>query len=151
MSEAEFATWAVRLGVGGLIAFMFFIVFQLAHESKAGKYGLERDGQSVRSELGALVNILYRLKIYKDINLVNQINFFSNYVNHPERVDIAYNGTLNIRFNKFISTVVSLDLLYDHDQLQKLQMKQTLGVGFSYNLGFENKEKNKKLIKPFVN
>ena len=40
MSEAEFATWAVRLGVGGLIAFMFFIVFQWAHESKAGKYGL---------------------------------------------------------------------------------------------------------------
>ena len=40
MSESEFATWAVRLGVGGLIAFMFFIVFQLAHESKAGKYGL---------------------------------------------------------------------------------------------------------------
>ena len=40
MSEAEFATWAVRLGVGGLVAFMFFIVFQLAHESKAGKYGL---------------------------------------------------------------------------------------------------------------
>ncbi|MCB4234069.1 hypothetical protein LDL59_00290 [Kaistella anthropi] len=117
---------------------------------KAGKYGLEKDGQNVRSELGALVNVLYRLKIYKDINLVNQINFFSNYIFHPERVDIAYNGTLNIRFNKFISTVVSLDLLYDHDQLQKLQMKQTLGVGFSYNFGFENKEKNKKLIKPFV-
>lgn len=116
----------------------------------AGKYGLEKDGQSVRSELGALVNILYRLKIYKDINFVNQVNFFSNYIFHPERVDIAYNGTLNIRFNKFISTVVSLDLLYDHDQIKKLQMKQTLGVGFSYNLGFENKEKNKKLIKPFV-
>lgn len=117
---------------------------------KAGRYGLERDGQSVRSELGALVNILYRLKIYKDINLVNQVNFFSNYIFHPERVDIAYNGTLNIKFNKFITTVVSLDLLYDHDQMQKLQMKQTLGVGFSYNLGFEIKERNKKMIKPFV-
>lgn len=117
---------------------------------KAGRYGLERDGQSVRSELGALLNVLYRLKIYKDINFVNQINFFSNYVNHPERVDIAYNGTLNIRFNRFISTVISLDLVYDHDQLQNLQMKQTLGVGFSYNLGLENREKNKKLIKPFV-
>lgn len=117
---------------------------------KAGRYGLERDGQSVRSELGALVNILYRIKIYKDINLVNRVNFFSSYANHPERVDISYNGTLNIRFNKFISTVVSLDLLYDHDQLEKLQMKQTLGIGFSYNLGLENKEKNKKLIKPFI-
>lgn len=117
---------------------------------KEGKYGLERDGQSMRAELGALVNILYRLKIYKDINLVNQINVFSNYVFHIERVDIAYNGTLNIKFNKFINTVISLDLLYDHDQMQKLQLKQTLGVGFSYNFGYEIKEKNKKMIKPFV-
>jgi len=117
---------------------------------RAGRYGLERDGQSARAELGALVNVLYRLKIYKDINLVNQVNFFSNYISHPERVDIAYNGALNIKFNKFITTVISLDLIYDHDQLQKLQMKQTLGVGFSYNLGYEFKERNKKQIKPFV-
>ena len=117
---------------------------------KAGRYGLERDGQSVRSDLGALLNILYRLKIYENINFTNQVNFFSSYIDHPERVDITYNGTLDIRFNKFISAVVSLDLLYDHDQLQKLQMKQTLGIGFSYNLGFENKEKNQKLIKPFI-
>lgn len=40
MSEEMFATWAVRICVGFLIAMMFFIVFQLAHESKAGKYGL---------------------------------------------------------------------------------------------------------------
>lgn len=117
---------------------------------KAGRYGLERDGQSIRSELGALLNVLYRLKIYKDINLVNQVNFFSNYIDHPERVDIAYNGTLNFRFNRYISTVVTLDLLYDHDQIQKLQLKQTLGIGFSYNLGYENKERNRKIIKPFV-
>ena len=117
---------------------------------KAGKYGLEKDGQSVRSELGALVNILYRLKIYKDINLVNQVNFFSNYIFKADRVDVSYNGTLNFKFNKFITTVVSLDLLYDHDQMQKLQMKQTLGVGFSYNFGFEIRKENKKMIKPFV-
>lgn len=117
---------------------------------KAGRYGFEKDGQSMRSELGALVNILYRIKIYKDINFTNQVNFFSNYVFHSERVDVAYNGTLNIRFNKFITTTVSLDLAYDHDQLQKLQMKQTLGVGFSYNLGYDDKDKNKKLIKPFI-
>ena len=117
---------------------------------KVGKYGLEKDGQAIRAELGALVNILYRIKIFKDINLVNQMNFFSNYGFHVERVDVAYNGTLNMKFNKFITTNISLDLLYDHDQTQKLQLKQTLGIGFSYNFGFEIKEKNKKLIKPFV-
>lgn len=119
---------------------------------KAGRYGLEKDGQSVRSELGAMMNILYRIKIYKDITLDNQLNFFSNYIEHPERVDIAYNGVLNIKFNKFISTVVSIDLMYDHDQIQRLQRKQTLGIGFSYSLGEKVQEKNnsKKVIKPFV-
>jgi uncharacterized membrane protein len=39
MSEAQFSTWAVRLGVGGMIALMFFIVYSLARDSKAGKYG----------------------------------------------------------------------------------------------------------------
>ena len=39
MTEAEFSSWAVGIGVGGLVLLMFFIVFQLARESKAGKYG----------------------------------------------------------------------------------------------------------------
>jgi len=117
---------------------------------KEGKYGLEKDGQSIRAELGALMNILYRINIYKDINFVNRVNFFSSYANQPQNVDVSYNGTLNFRFNKFISTVVSVDLLYDHDQIEKLQIKQTLGIGFSYNVGYENSEKNKKLIKPFI-
>ncbi len=120
------------------------------HLQKAGKYGLETDGQSFRAELGALLNVLYRIQFYKNINLVNQINFFSNYAFHIERIDVAYNGTLNMKVNQFINATVSLDLLYDHDQLQKLQMKQTLGIGFSYNFGFENKEKDPKVIKPFI-
>lgn len=111
---------------------------------KKGRYGLERDGQSVRKEIGALMNVIYRIKIYKDINLVNQLNLFSNYTNHPERIDIAYSGALTMRFNKFISTSFNIDLVYDHDQVRRLQMKQILGVGLSYNLGVQNNEKNTK-------
>lgn len=118
----------------------------------AGRYGLTSDGQSVRSELGAMLNVLYRLKIYKGVNLDNQLNFFTNYLSHSERVDIAYNGTLNIKFNRFISTIVSLDMVYDHDQVARLQRKQTLSVGLSYNLGQNlDGERTKKNLKPFVN
>jgi len=118
---------------------------------KAGKYGLERDGQSVRTELGAMLNFIYRLKIYKGINFDNQLSFFSNYLSHSERIDVAYNGSLNIKFNKFISTIVSLEMVYDHDQIQKLQRKQTLSVGLSYNLGQKlDNQRPKKVVKPFV-
>ncbi|QCX53007.1 DUF3078 domain-containing protein [Elizabethkingia sp. JS20170427COW] len=123
------------------------------HLQKAGSYGLERDGQSVRTEFGALANILYKLEIMKGLSFTNQLNLFSSYASHPERVDISYTGTVNIKFNKFITTMITMDLLYDHDQLQRLQMKQTLGVGFSYDLGIQSKDRpdTKKLIKPFAN
>lgn len=119
---------------------------------KAGRFGLEYDGQKIRSELGAMLNVIYRLKIYKDITLDNQLNFFSNYLEHPERIDIAYNGVLNIRFNKFISTIVSVDLVYDHDQIAKLQRKQTLGIGFAYTFGDQTKDREfrRKIVKPFI-
>ncbi|RRQ47362.1 DUF3078 domain-containing protein [Chryseobacterium sp. SC28] len=117
-----------------------------------GNYGLERDGESMRAELGAMVNILYKIKIYKDINYVNQINFFSNYLYHTERVDINYSGTLNLKFNKYISGVVTIDMTYDHDQIQKLQRKQTLGFGITYNFGYKiDRDSTTGIIKPFVN
>jgi len=117
-----------------------------------GNYGLDRDGQSMRSELGAMVNILYKIKIYKDITYVNQINFFSNYLEHTERVDINYSGALNLKFNKYISGVVTIDMMYDHDQIQKLQRKQTLGFGITYNLGYKvDRDTTTGVIKPFVN
>lgn len=39
MTEAEFATWGLRIGVPGLILFMMFIIWDLAKESKAGRFG----------------------------------------------------------------------------------------------------------------
>lgn len=117
------------------------------HLQQAGLYGLQNDGQNVRSELGAMLNLVYRLKIFKTASFDNQVNLFTNYLQHSERVDVSYSGALNLRFNKLISTIVTLDLVYDHDQIQKLQRKQTLSVGVSYNLGESlDKEKSKKII-----
>lgn len=39
MSVAEFESIALYLGVGGLVLFMMFIIWDLAKNSKAGKFG----------------------------------------------------------------------------------------------------------------
>jgi len=39
LTVAEFEDISLKLCVGGLIAYMIFIIGQLAWESKAGKYG----------------------------------------------------------------------------------------------------------------
>lgn len=119
---------------------------------QAGRFGLERDGQSVRSELGAMLNFIYRLNIIENISYLSQLNFFSNYLHRPDRVDIHYAGALNLKVNKLISAAVNIDLAYDHDQIEKLQVKQTLGISLNYNVGTDTapRPSSKKVIKPFV-
>jgi len=39
MNFEQFETWSLYIGIGGLIGFMIFIVWDLARKSKAGKLG----------------------------------------------------------------------------------------------------------------
>jgi len=39
VTEEQFAEYGLTFGVGGLILFMLFIIWDLARESKAGRFG----------------------------------------------------------------------------------------------------------------
>ncbi|WP_374590292.1 DUF2788 domain-containing protein [Aquabacterium sp.] len=39
LTEEQLAQWGVTFGVGAFILYMLFVVFQLARESKAGRFG----------------------------------------------------------------------------------------------------------------
>lgn len=108
----------------------------------AGTYGLKNDGDSSLFQFGFLGTAIYKLKIMDNIILTNTGSLFSNYLDHPERLVLSYSGILNMKINKFISTNITLDLLYDHNQITRTQLKQTLGVGFAYNL--DNGQKRSK-------
>ncbi|MCS3869915.1 hypothetical protein J3D55_002831 [Chryseobacterium ginsenosidimutans] len=110
----------------------------------AGTYGLKNDGDSSLFQFGFLGTAIYKLKIMDNITLTNTGSVFSNYIDHPERLVLAYSGILNMKINKFISTNITLDLLYDHNQIRKTQLKQTLGVGFAYNIDNGKKRSENK-------
>lgn len=101
---------------------------------KEGLYGLKHDGDSSLFQFGFLSTAQYKLQIMENISLVNSASVFSNYLDHPERLVLSYGGVLNMKINQYVSSVITLDLLYDHNQIRKTQLKQTLGVGFAYNL-----------------
>lgn len=106
---------------------------------KAGNYGLENDGDRSLIQFGFWANAQYKIKLMDNIFFTNNLSLISNYLDHPERVVLLYGGKLDLKLNKFISTILTLDLIYDHNQIQKLQTKQTIGVGLSYEI-----EKGKK-------
>ena len=100
----------------------------------AGNYGLKKDGDSSLFQFGFLATAQYKVQLMPNISLTNTASVFSNYLDHPERLVLSYGGVLNMKINKYVSSVITLDLLYDHNQIRKTQLKQTLGVGFAYNI-----------------
>jgi len=40
MTTEQFEYWSMMIGVGVLIGFMFFIIYDLAKKSEAGKFGM---------------------------------------------------------------------------------------------------------------
>ncbi|MFN1218481.1 DUF3078 domain-containing protein [Chryseobacterium kwangjuense] len=106
---------------------------------KAGNYGLKQDGDKSLFQFGFLAMGIYKLKVMEDVTLTNTAFAFANYLDHPERLILSYNGVLNMKINKFLTTMLTVDLFYDHNQIQKVQLKQTLGVGLAYNIDTRKK------------
>lgn len=104
-------------------------------------YGLD-PGATSRHEIGAFLKAKHNIQIWKIIGLENNLELFSNYLNNPENVDVNWDLKLIISANKYLKTIFSSSLIYDHDvsipsptaenpdrTIQAVQFKQMLSVG----------------------
>jgi Protein of unknown function (DUF3078) len=91
--------------------------------------------ESLVYQLGAYVGGRYKVKLMENILLDNRFGIFTNYLKKPQNMVLAYSAILDLKVNKFISTQITADLFYDDNQIGKLQLKETLGVGLTYKFG----------------
>lgn len=109
--------------------------------SNEGAFGVN-PGEQVRTELGAIVKGEYKATVLPNVDLSTSLTLFSNYFDNPENIDVNWDITLNMKINDYLSANFSTNLIYDHDVLipiddqgntgRRVQLKQVLGVGFSY-------------------
>jgi hypothetical protein len=112
----------------------------------AGAFGVEI-GEKTRSEFGGYIKVTYAKDIAKNINLNTKIDFFSNYLNNPQNIDVNWEVLLAMKISKYITANISTQFIYDHDTLfdivdnsgiltgvkgPRTQFKEILGIGFSY-------------------
>jgi len=125
----------------------------------AGAFGVEaarRDasgtimrgtGQLFRKELGAYLNVKYRKPLWENVVFQTKLDLFSNYLRRPQNVDVNWENLISFKVNKFISSSIATNLVYDHDVLvptdrnddgipdgrgRRIQFKETLGIGLTY-------------------
>ena len=99
----------------------------------SSKFGVD-SAQKVNTELGAFFTAKTSLKLAKWATFNSRLDLFSNYKRKPQNVDLLMNNLLSMKFNKILSTNISLDLIYDDDVIKRLQLKEILGVGLILKL-----------------
>jgi hypothetical protein len=90
--------------------------------------------KKVNNEIGAYITAKYTKAITKWATYTGRLDLFSNYKRNPQNVDVFMTNLLTMKFNKWLGTNLSVDLVYDDDVIKKTQLKQILGIGLSVNL-----------------
>lgn len=94
-----------------------------------------KPGESLVYQMGAYVGGRYKTKLMENVMIDNRFGVFSDYLKNPQNLVLAYSGILDLKVNQLISTQITADLFYDDNQIGKLQLKETLGVGITYKFG----------------
>lgn len=110
-------------------------------------------GRHLRSEFGAYTKFTYKKEIVKNIEMKSSVELFSNYLEHPENIDVNADVLFTFKVNNWFSASLNWTLIYDHDIDildnnggfgPRTQFKSVLGLGVSYTMkNIEGKEKKK--------
>jgi len=77
-----------------------------------GKYGVE-PGQKVNRETGLFITINYNNTIAPNVTYRGRADFFSNYYNKPENINLYMTNMFTFKILKNLSATYNLDLIYD--------------------------------------
>jgi hypothetical protein len=105
--------------------------------SQQGKYGVDT-GRLIYRETGLFVTINYSKTIAPNITYKGRADFFSNYYQKPENINLYMTNLFMFRIHKNFSASYSLDMMYD-DKIRifgpnktspGLQLKSIIGIGY---------------------
>lgn len=103
----------------------------LAAYNKKKYYGVDAN-ESMRFELGASISGYAKFELMENVTAENILNLYSNYLEDPQNIDIDYTMNLVMKVNKFISTNVTFQAIYDDNAARGFQIREALGVGVTY-------------------
>ena len=138
------------------------VTFVLNQElADAGNFGVKKGyydeegnwvpGEKIAASLGVNIITNYHQPIGKNFIYTTMLNVFYNYIERRDdkrlRLDFNWENTINFVITKYISTILFVNLKYDHnttfpvyediegvqtvvDYVPKLQLKESIGIAF---------------------
>lgn len=104
----------------------------------------------VRFEFGARLAAKMKYTLISNVDYESKLELFSNYLNHPERIDMDWQNIFVMKVNSWLNCNFGTHLIYDYDipfydfdpstgtmvkdPDSKIQFKEVLSVGVLFNL-----------------
>ncbi len=98
-----------------------------------GAFGVD-PGKRFRAEFGGFIKTSLKKEIIENVLLQTKFEVFANYFKSPLYLDINWDLMLSMKINKYLSTNISTQLIYDHDISANVQFKEMFTFGLSFSL-----------------
>lgn len=89
-------------------------------------------GESMRYELGFNTSLYYKLDVIANVTFENIVNLYSNYLEDPQNVDIDYQLNIVMKINRYLTTNLMFQTIYDDNAYRGFQVRQVFGVAANY-------------------
>ena len=100
-------------------------------------------GETFRFEVGSYARIIYNKELMENIQLKSRLEFFSNYMENPQNIDVNAEAIITFKVNSWFTASVQANLIYDDDiQIEdadgrtgpRTQFKNVIGIGLAYTM-----------------
>jgi hypothetical protein len=98
---------------------------------KGSYFGVHANKSSLY-QLGFYASGYYKFDIMKNVSAENALNLFTNYLEEPQNVDLDYSLSIVMKVNKYLSTNIAFQTIYDDNAFAGFQTRQIFGLGLNY-------------------
>jgi hypothetical protein len=96
-----------------------------------GYFGV-KEGDAMRYELGFNASMYYKLDVIANVQFENILNLYSNYLEETKNVDLDYQLNIVMRINRYLTTNLMFQIIYDDNAYRGFQVRQVFGVAANY-------------------
>ena len=93
-----------------------------------------RTRRSSRFELGASIRSFFKFELLENVDVTNRISLYSDYLNNPSNIDLDYTINTVMKVNKYLTTNLIIQFIYDDNSVKRLQVREVMGIGISLDI-----------------
>ena len=96
-------------------------------------FGVKK-GKNSRFELGASIRSFFKFELVENVFVTNRISLYSDYLDNPANIDLDYTINTILKINKYLTTNLIIQFVYDHNSVKRLQVREVMGIGISLDI-----------------